>query len=54
MTGTKVVTRINASEAAEDISRLIGDQEVERRIESATGSGGRSASLKATSAQPAG
>ncbi|HEY2229998.1 MAG TPA: type IV secretion system DNA-binding domain-containing protein [Xanthobacteraceae bacterium] len=41
MTGTKVVTRINASEAAEDISRLIGDQEVERRIESATRSGGR-------------
>jgi Type IV secretion-system coupling protein DNA-binding domain len=41
MTGTKVVTRINASEAAEDISRLIGDQEVERRIESATHSDGR-------------
>ena len=41
MTGTKVVTRINASEAAEDISRLIGDQEVERRIQSATRSGGR-------------
>ena len=41
MTGTKVVTRINASEAAEDISRLIGDQEIERRIESATRSGGR-------------
>jgi hypothetical protein len=41
MTGTKVVTRINASEAAEDISRLIGDQEIERRIESATRSAGR-------------
>jgi len=41
MTGTKVVTRINASEAAEDISRLIGDQEVERRIQSATRSAGR-------------
>jgi type IV secretory pathway TraG/TraD family ATPase VirD4 len=36
MTGTKVVTRINASEAAEDISRMIGDQEVEQRIQSAT------------------
>ncbi len=41
MTGTKVVTRINASEAAEDISRLIGDQEIERRVQSATRSGGR-------------
>jgi len=41
MTGTKVVTRINASEAAADISRLIGDQEIERRILSATRSGGR-------------
>jgi Type IV secretion-system coupling protein DNA-binding domain len=41
MTGTKVVTRINASEAAEDVSRLIGDQEIEQRIQSATRSGGR-------------
>jgi type IV secretory pathway TraG/TraD family ATPase VirD4 len=40
MTGTKVVSRINASEAAEDISRMIGDQEVEQRIQSATRSGG--------------
>jgi len=30
MIGTKVITRINTSEAAEDISRLIGEQEVER------------------------
>jgi type IV secretory pathway TraG/TraD family ATPase VirD4 len=35
------MTRINASEAAEDVSRLIGDQEVERRMHSATRSGGR-------------
>jgi hypothetical protein len=41
MTGTKFMTRINASEAAEDVSRLIGDQEVERRMHSATRSGGR-------------
>jgi len=41
MTGTKIMTRINASEAAEDVSRLIGDQEVERRMQSATRSGGR-------------
>lgn len=41
MTGTKIITRINASEAAEDISRMIGDQEVERRIHSDTRSGGR-------------
>lgn len=41
MTGTKIMTRINASEAAEDVSRLIGDQEIERRMQSATHSGGR-------------
>ncbi|WP_316162850.1 type IV secretion system DNA-binding domain-containing protein [Bradyrhizobium sp. SZCCHNRI20481] len=41
MTGTKIITRINASEAAEDISRLIGDQEVERRIKSSTQAGGK-------------
>jgi hypothetical protein len=41
MTGTKIITRINASEAAEDISRLIGEQEVERRIKSSTHSGGK-------------
>jgi hypothetical protein len=41
MTGTKIMTRINASEAAEDVSRLIGDQEIERRMQSATRSGGR-------------
>jgi hypothetical protein len=41
MTGTKVITRINTSEAAEDISRLIGDQEIERWVRSSTRSGGR-------------
>lgn len=41
MTGTKVMTRINTSEAAEDISRMIGEQEIERRVQSATRSGGR-------------
>jgi hypothetical protein len=41
MTGTKIITRTNAGDAAEDISRLIGEQEVERRIQSETHSGGR-------------
>lgn len=41
MTGTKIITRINASEAAEDISRLIGEQEVERRTKSSTRAGGK-------------
>jgi hypothetical protein len=41
MTGTKIITRINASETAEDISRLIGEQEVERRTKSATRAGGK-------------
>jgi hypothetical protein len=41
MTGTKIMTRINTSEAAEDVSRMIGDQEIERHIRSATYSGGR-------------
>jgi hypothetical protein len=41
MTGTKIITRINASEAAEDISRLIGEQEVERRIKSSTHAGSK-------------
>jgi hypothetical protein len=41
MTGTKIITRINASEAAEDISRLIGEQEVERRVRSSTRAGGK-------------
>lgn len=41
MTGTKIMTRINASDTAEDVSRLIGDQEIERRMQSATRSGGR-------------
>jgi hypothetical protein len=41
MTGTKIITRINAGDAAEDISRLIGEQEVERRIQSETHAGGR-------------
>ena len=41
MTGTKIITRINASEAAEDISRLIGEQEVERRTQSTTRTSGK-------------
>ena len=41
MTGTKIMTRINASESAEEVSRLIGDQEIERPMRSATHSGGR-------------
>lgn len=41
MTGTKIITRINASEAADDISRIIGEQEIERPIRSATRAGGR-------------
>jgi hypothetical protein len=41
MTGTKIITRINASEAAEDISRLIGEQEVERRTQSETRTSGK-------------
>jgi Type IV secretion-system coupling protein DNA-binding domain len=41
MTGTKIITRINASEAAEDISRLIGEQQVERRTRSETRAGGK-------------
>jgi hypothetical protein len=41
MTGTKIITRINTSDAAEDISRMIGDQEIERRFQSSTRSGGR-------------
>ncbi len=41
MVGTKIITRINTSDAAEDISRLIGEQEVERPVRSATRSGGR-------------
>jgi len=41
MTGTKIITRINASEAAEDISRLIGEQEVERHVRSSTRAGGK-------------
>jgi hypothetical protein len=46
MTGTKIITRINASEAAEEISRLIGEQEVERRTQSTTRASGRPASPK--------
>ena len=41
MTGTKIITRINASEAAEDVSRLIGEQEVERRTQSETLTSGK-------------
>jgi type IV secretory pathway TraG/TraD family ATPase VirD4 len=40
MNGTKIITRINASEAAEDISRLIGEQELERRTKSSIHAGG--------------
>ncbi len=48
MTGTKIITRINASEAAEDISRLIGEQEVERRTQSATRTGGKTSVTEST------
>jgi TraM recognition site of TraD and TraG len=41
MTGTKIITRINASETAEDISRLVGEQEVERRTRSETRASGK-------------
>jgi len=46
MTGTKIITRINASEAAEDISRLIGEQQVERRTQSETRAGGKTSVTK--------
>jgi hypothetical protein len=42
MTGTKIITRINASESAEDISRIIGEQEIERPNRSVTRASGRS------------
>lgn len=42
MISTKIVTRINASEAAEEASRLIGNQDIERRVRSVTDSRGRS------------
>ncbi len=48
MTGTKIITRINASEAAEDISRLIGEQEVERGVQSATRAGGKTSVTETT------
>jgi hypothetical protein len=48
MTGTKIITRINASEAAEDISRLIGEQQVERRTQSETRAGGKSSVTNST------
>jgi type IV secretory pathway TraG/TraD family ATPase VirD4 len=48
MTGTKIITRINASEAAEDISRLIGEQEVERRTKSSTHAGGKTSITEST------
>jgi hypothetical protein len=41
MTGTKIITRINASESAEDISRIIGEQEIERPNRSVTRASGR-------------
>ncbi|WP_316200667.1 MULTISPECIES: type IV secretion system DNA-binding domain-containing protein [unclassified Bradyrhizobium] len=48
MTGTKIITRINASEAAEDISRLIGEQEIERRTKSSTHAGGKTSVTEST------
>lgn len=43
MIGTKIITRINTSIAAEDISRLIGDHDIERTVKSTTyGMGQRS------------
>jgi hypothetical protein len=48
MTGTKIITRINASEAAEDISRLVGEQEVERRTKSSTRAGGKTSITEST------
>ncbi|WP_419914625.1 type IV secretion system DNA-binding domain-containing protein [Hoeflea sp.] len=41
MIGTKIITRINAGEAAEDISRMIGNQEIERSLKSTTRAAGR-------------
>ncbi len=41
MIGTKIITRINLSEAAEEASRLVGNQEIERRIKSRTDAQGR-------------
>ncbi|WP_316195600.1 MULTISPECIES: type IV secretion system DNA-binding domain-containing protein [unclassified Bradyrhizobium] len=48
MTGTKIITRMNASEAAEDISRLIGEQEVERRTKSSTHANGKTSVTEST------
>jgi type IV secretory pathway TraG/TraD family ATPase VirD4 len=42
MIGTKIITRINVSEAAEDASRLVGSQEIERQVKSRTSAQGRS------------
>jgi len=42
MIGTKIITRINVSEAAEEASRLIGNQEIERQVKSRTSADGRS------------
>lgn len=42
MIGTKIISRINAGATSEDISRLIGEQETERRTRSTTHSDGRS------------
>ncbi|MGF1630208.1 MAG: type IV secretion system DNA-binding domain-containing protein [Kiloniellaceae bacterium] len=42
MIGTKIITRINVSEAAEDASRLVGNQEIERQVKSRTSAQGRS------------
>ncbi len=41
MVGTKIITRINAGPGAEEASRMIGDQEVERDERSDTVVGGR-------------
>jgi hypothetical protein len=42
MIGSKIITRINASDTAEEISRMIGEQEIERRVRSTTTSQGHS------------
>jgi hypothetical protein len=48
MAGTKIITRINASESAEDISRLIGEQQIERRMRSETRAAGKTSVTEST------
>jgi hypothetical protein len=52
MTGTKIITRINASEAAEEISRVIGEQEIERPNRSTTHAGRHSSVTESLHTQP--